>query len=222
MSKDVKYCPAGYYLDEQDYSDDVTNDPTYSYLYCKQLEKGELWINGVITDETIGKINLGLNYLNGKDDVDIIKLYINSRGGSMFPALACTDFIRTIQKPVVTVVTGIAFSGAFFIYMAGDVRLAYPFSAFMIHDQVIEFANGYRGSLHRELHFQDAFNNKMAEFLSDRSKLDLEECRKWVNEEYDIYMNSDLAIAKGVAHKIIEPKTEINLEDVLRKVGNVR
>ena len=192
-------------ISENEY-DNAVEDQMYTMLFFRQLEKGEIWINETISSATVSRINMNLNYLNEKKDIEIIKMYINSRGGSLFDSLACADFIRTTDKPVHTYATGVAMSGALLLFVAGDYRYAYPFSTFMAHDQRLEYINGSRDIIRKELVFQDSLNTKMIGFLEGRTGLDKKEWEKYMMSDSEVYIDAVEAVEIGIANEIIEHK----------------
>lgn len=79
------------------------------------------------------------NRLDDEEQVPIekrepIKIYINSGGGDVLATLTIIDSIRNSNTPIITINTGMAYSGGFFIYIAGHKRLAYENSTFLFHE----------------------------------------------------------------------------------------
>lgn len=60
-----------------------------------------------------------------------IKLYINSMGGDFNSMLTIIDAIKLSKTPVYTINTGVAHKEAFYIFIAGHQRFAYPRSSFL-------------------------------------------------------------------------------------------
>ena len=63
-----------------------------------------------------------------------IKLYIDSGGGSLSDTFTIVDAIMLSKTPVITINTGCAYSGGFFVFICGHKRYAYPNSSFMFHE----------------------------------------------------------------------------------------
>lgn len=63
-----------------------------------------------------------------------IQVYINSPGGELVSTLQIVDAIRNSKTPVYTIATGSAYSGGFFICIAGHKRMAYPNASFLFHE----------------------------------------------------------------------------------------
>ena len=69
-----------------------------------------------------------------------IKLYIDSRGGSLSAALTIIDTIKLSRTPVYTINIGNVFKEAFYIYLAGLKRYSYPRASFY-YEKDLSFFN---------------------------------------------------------------------------------
>lgn len=69
-----------------------------------------------------------------------IKLYIDSRGGSLSAALTIIDTIKLSKTPVYTINIGNVFKEAFYIYLAGLKRYSYPRASFY-YEKDLSFFN---------------------------------------------------------------------------------
>lgn len=70
----------------------------------------------------------------GKVEKEPIKIYIDSYGGSIIDAFEVIDAIKASKIPVYTIVTGAAYSSGLFIALAGDKRMAYEHTSFLLHE----------------------------------------------------------------------------------------
>ena len=70
----------------------------------------------------------------GKFEKEPIKIYIDSYGGSIIDAFEVIDAIKASKIPVYTIVTGAAYSSGLFIALAGDKRMAYEHTSFLLHE----------------------------------------------------------------------------------------
>lgn len=95
-------------------------------------------INGELAQYVLERIQ----FWNSEDSFDQvpvderipIQVYINSPGGELISTLQIVDAIKNSKTPVYTVVTGSAYSGGFFICIAGHKRMAYPNASFLFHE----------------------------------------------------------------------------------------
>ena len=69
-----------------------------------------------------------------------IKLYIDSRGGSLSAALTIIDTIKLSRTPVYTINMGNVVKEAFYIYLAGLKRYSYPRASFY-YEKDLSFFN---------------------------------------------------------------------------------
>jgi ATP-dependent Clp protease protease subunit len=104
-------------------------------IYSRLLEDRIIFLAGPIVDSAANSIIAQMLYLASKNPKGVIKLYINSPGGSVTAALAIYDTMQYINCPVSTVCVGLAASGAAILLGAGDKgrRFALPNSEIMLH-----------------------------------------------------------------------------------------
>ncbi len=74
-------------------------------------------------------------------DVDVIRLAINSPGGSVFDAIAMYNALRQHTASVEVTVMGVAASAASLVAMSGD-KIVMPENAFMMIHNPLNFAYG--------------------------------------------------------------------------------
>lgn len=67
-------------------------------------------------------------------DREPIKLYIDSCGGDMCETFIIIDAVKLSKTPIITICTGSAYSGGFFVFICGSKRIAYPHSSFLFHE----------------------------------------------------------------------------------------
>lgn len=105
------------------------------------LERG-LYLYGVITEETANAFRDAITFWNKVDRIDgippedrqPIKIFINSDGGDLPATLSIIDLIQMSETPVWTINIGKAYSGGFFICIAGHKRFGYPSSTYLFHE----------------------------------------------------------------------------------------
>ena len=98
----------------------------------------EIYIN-TITPQIAESTDKIIRIWNRIDDAEItewskrapIKLYINSTGGDFNSMLTIMNAIKISKTPVYTINTGTVCKEAFFIFISGHQRYAYPTSSFM-------------------------------------------------------------------------------------------
>lgn len=73
-------------------------------------------------------------HLLSSQNLNPIKIILNSKGGSWYDGMACYDAIASCPCPVEIEAIGACMSMATIILQAGDKRTVYPNTTFMIHD----------------------------------------------------------------------------------------
>lgn len=116
-------------------------------------------------EESTGKfITEKIQFWNSEDEFNKtpkenrkpIQIYISSPGGLLTTTLEIIDTIQNSKTPVYTIVTGTAYSGAFFISIAGHKRFAFKNATFLFH----EGSAGTMGDIHKIMQ-QSAFYKKI-------------------------------------------------------------
>lgn len=92
----------------------------------------EYYITGPI--EEANKYTEWFNQIRHASPADIIKLYINSEGGSLWTAIQFMRVIRECKAPVVASVEGACMSAATIIFLMSDTYEISPHSMFMFHN----------------------------------------------------------------------------------------
>ena len=108
------------------------------YIELNSNINRELYIN-MITPQIAEMVDKTIRMWNKADDTDMIewvkrtpiKLYINSTGGDFNSMLTIMDIIKLSKTPVYTINTGIVHKEAFYIFISGHQRYAYPKSSFL-------------------------------------------------------------------------------------------
>ena len=92
----------------------------------------EYYLVGEIEDAS--KYTEWFNQIRHAPPTDIIKLYINSEGGSLWTAIQFMRVIRECKAPVVASVEGACMSAATIIFLMSDTYEISPHSMFMFHN----------------------------------------------------------------------------------------
>lgn len=92
----------------------------------------EYYIVGEI--EEAGKYTDWFNQIRHAPPTDIIKIYINSEGGSLWTAIQFMRVLKECKAPVVASVEGACMSAATIIFLMSDSFEISPHSMFMFHN----------------------------------------------------------------------------------------
>lgn len=123
------------------YQDNFLDMITFSNL----IER-EVFIDS-ISPKVASDINSIIRFWNSVDEESAIalserepiKIYINSYGGSLAAALTLIDSIKLSKTPIETINIGSAYKEAFFVFLSGHRRYAYPRSSFLLEKNLKQF-----------------------------------------------------------------------------------
>ena len=92
----------------------------------------EYYITGEIEDAS--KYTDWFNQIRHAPPTDIVKLYINSEGGSLWTAIQFMRVLKECKAPVIASVEGACMSAATIIFLMSDSFEISPHSMFMFHN----------------------------------------------------------------------------------------
>lgn len=174
---------------------------------------------GVVSLDSIRK------QLANAGEFDSIRLHIHSRGGSVSEGFAIHDYIKSLGKPVETIIEGLCASIATVIALAGDTRLMTPNSEFFIH-------NPWTGAEGDAAKFQEVAEmlteneTKLADFYAKKTGQDIDTLRQLMAVETTLTANKALelgfitAIAepiKAYAKIDLQPKRKVEIKMTTQK-----
>lgn len=196
---------------------DIFTNPEEDFCPANVLEKYQfierkLYLDAEIVETTGKKFLERIQFWNAEDEFNDtpvdkripIQIYIDSPGGLVTTSLEIIDAIHNSKTPVYTIVTGTAYSGAFFITIAGHKRMAFKNSTFLFH----EGSGGALGDAHKVLQ-QSAFYKDLLKQLRKH----VIKSTKITNEMYtqhekdDWYFDAKKALKFGVIDEIC---TDVN------------
>ncbi len=146
-----------------------------------------------------------------KKDRRPITIFIHSYGGDMYVAGPMMDVIHSSETPIRVIGLGLVASAAYLIYLAADERYSFTNTIFLQHDGEIDLSNS-SGKAKDTMEFFDGMNERVKQFVLERTTMDEDTYDKNVNREF--YMYSDKAQEYGIVHKIIGK--DITLKQLLK------
>ncbi|MBR1676276.1 MAG: ATP-dependent Clp endopeptidase proteolytic subunit ClpP [Clostridia bacterium] len=170
-------------------------------IYSKLLEERIIFITGEINDAVANTVVAELLYLEAKDSVKDINIYINSPGGSVSAGLAIYDTMNFIKCDVSTICIGMAASMGAFLLSSGKKgkRYALPSSEIMIH-QPLGGAQGQASDIKIQAEHILALKAKLNSVLSENTGKPLEVIEK--DTDRDNYLTAEEALEYGLIDKI--------------------
>jgi ATP-dependent protease ClpP protease subunit len=138
------------YLNQEEQCEDQHEQPSPQYIInaapsssgaVTRIVENNIYFYGDITEANALELNAALYELDKKlsitnvflDIKPVIKLHINSYGGSLFAGLATVDVIRNLKSDVHSIIEGAAASAATIISVACNKRFMGKYSKMLIH-----------------------------------------------------------------------------------------
>lgn len=144
--------------------------------------------------------------LKALGDLDVLNIFINSPGGSVFDGVAIFNTLVRHRARKAVVVDGLAASIASIVAMAGDSITMAKNALMMIHDPW-GFTMGKAEDFRKAADMLDKIKGTMIETYVDRSKTDAPTIEKWMSAE--TWLNADETVAAGLADSVSEKEVEI-------------
>lgn len=128
-----------------------------------------------------------------------IKIYIDSPGGYLTSTFTIVDAIELSKTPVWTINIGCAYSGGFFIFIAGHKRIAYPLSSFLYHEGA-GGASGDANKFQNQADFYKKQRQKLKEITLKYTKISEDLYNEHVKDDWWLF--AEEAINLGIADEI--------------------
>jgi len=164
-----------------------------------------LFLHGDIDEDNIGKLVKGLYILESNNAEKPIEIVISSCGGDEYEMFAAYDVIKNCSCHVTTIAVGKIMSAAPLIFAAGDERIAYENTIFMIHESAYGIEAKHTDIKTEARHFEE-IENKWCELMAEHTKLTTKQWKQKYNAKPDVYFNVEQAIKYGLVDKVIGKK----------------
>ena len=157
--------------------------------FDETIERRAIMVEGI--DECTGVILENfIRFWNRIDDQnntpigerEPIKVYINSPGGMLTSTFTAVDAMQGSITPVYTINVGCAYSGGFYILIAGHRRFGLPHSSCLYH----EGSTGIQSDANKFQNFAD-FYKKQRDLLRELTI----QTTKVTEDEYNLHMKDD-------------------------------
>ncbi len=160
-------------------------------------------------DEAVGDtVDAFIRFWNKVDDennVPIeqrapIKLYIDTPGGSLTATFTMIDSIKLSKTPVYTITVGTAYSGGFFLSIAGHKKFAYPLASFLYHEGSVS-NGGDAGKFRNFAKFYEMQLKQLKDIVLNNTKITEEEYEKHIKDDW--WFTTEEALQYGIIDEII-------------------
>jgi ATP-dependent protease ClpP protease subunit len=181
--------------------DNKAADPKVADIYILDvIAQDDWWGDGVVTAKQFVKDLQAL-----PEDVESIRVHINSPGGDVFAAVAIANALRdqrvTKGRTVETSVEGLAASAASIVMMAGSVVRVADNALVMVHNPWT-IALGNAGDMRKLADALDTIRDSIVATYRWHSKLEPKQLIRLMDDE--TWMDADDAIANGFATEKVE------------------
>ena len=154
------------------------------YVDLNSSSSREIYIS-TITPQIAETIDKTIRMWNRIDDTEMvewgkrvpIKLYINSTGGDFNSMLTIMDIIKLSKTPVYTINTGVVHKEAFFIFITGHQRYAYPKSSFL-YERDLKHLDEEDRSLDNYITFYERQLTEIKDVVLEKTKITENEYNK--------------------------------------------
>jgi ATP-dependent Clp protease protease subunit len=178
--------------------------------YAKLFEDRVVFLGVQVDDASADDIMAQLLVLESQDPDQVIRMYINSPGGSFTAMTAIYDTMQYIRPPISTVVLGQAASAAAVIAAAGTpgMRLALPNARILIHQPATSGGSGGQAS---DIEIQAAevlrMRTWLEETLAHHSKRSVEQVNRDI--ERDKILNGRDALEYGLIDQVLSSRKQV-------------
>ena len=140
---------------------------------------------------------------NGKEEVEPIKLIINSLGGNILDGFALIGVIENSFVPIYTYGYGSIMSMALPILVAGDKRFSHPLATFMYHECLDSVPYDKMSIIKENIEETDRLMDMYDDYLISRTTLTQKQLNKVKNKKIDWYFGSDEALSYNIINEVI-------------------
>jgi ATP-dependent Clp protease protease subunit len=164
-------------------------------------------LSGEIDESSVKDAIQTISFINeidsGKDEVEPIKLIINSLGGNILDGFALIGVIENSFVPIYTYGYGSIMSMALPILVAGDKRFGHPLATFMYHECLDSVPYDKMSIIKENIEETDRLMDMYDDYLISRTSLTQKQLNKVKNKKTDWYFSSDEALSYNIINEII-------------------
>lgn len=173
-------------------------------IYSLLLKERIVFLGTPINDQVANVIVAQLLFLDGQDPDKLIRMYINSPGGSIYAGLAVYDTMQQLSAPISTVAVGVTASFGTVLLASGSKgqRYALPHATIHMH-QPHGGAQGQATDIEIQAKEILRLRGKINNILVKHTGQPLEIIERDV--ERDFYMDAEMAREYGLIDHVLEP-----------------
>ena len=142
-----------------------------------------------------------------------LAIYINSDGGDAYAMFKIYDHIKNSPLFITTIVSGQVLSAGFIIFLAGDLRKAFPHAFLGFHAPMTYFSDNASenpAEAKESAFHQNSVLNILIRIVKDNSNMS----EKMIRKYFSILTRVDVktALKFGLVHQIINPPKKVFLK----------
>lgn len=191
----------------QRYYQMTTSDNTADIYIFGDITSWE-WLESDVSSYTLAR------ELQSLQNVDHIRVFINSYGGEVAEATAIYNQLRDNPAKVTTICNGFACSAASVIFMAGDERLMNRASRLMIHNAMTG-ARGNAAQLRKAAEDLESINELSITAYMDKVNISREKLQELMDNE--TWIKPEDAVEMAFATGIVEDEDGANASQSARE-----
>lgn len=174
----------------------------------KLIDQRTIMLAGPIDRTLADRIMSQLLVLDGGDNHDPIKLFINSPGGDADAGFAMFDMIRFVQSPVIAISAGLCASAAVLVLMAAEKknRVSLPNSRFLIH-QPSTAIHGFVADIQIEANEIVKCRDRINKIISEATGQSVEKVAEDTRRNF--WMSAEESKKYGLISKVVSSKDDI-------------
>jgi ATP-dependent Clp protease protease subunit len=161
-----------------------------------------VFLYGDINEANIGMLVKSLYILESNNAEKPIEVIISSCGGDEYEMFAAYDAIMNCKCHVVTVAIGKVMSAAPLILAAGDHRLAFPNTSFMVHESWYGLEDKHT-NVKANVHHYEELEKIWCRLMEKHTKISAKEWRLKYNSKPDQFFNVTEALKIGLIDGIV-------------------
>jgi ATP-dependent Clp endopeptidase proteolytic subunit ClpP len=154
-----------------------------------------------IEEQGYSSLTTVVNSVKAQAKFDELIVHIHSRGGDVTEGFAIYDYLRSLKKPVTTVIDGLCASIATIIALAGDKRKIQPNSEFYIHNPWGNVSGNYT-SVNQYAEELKKAEERILNFYYQHTKGDPDNLRELMDNQTTL--SASEALGLGFVTEIVE------------------
>ena len=178
--------------------------PDYTqYQYYKCLKDNIILINEDISDSLLELATLPLMQMDKDRNVDHITVLLNTYGGQIYAGMSFVSALEAARTPITIQIMGCAASMGIYIAMAKSdyiTTVCQPYSVGLIHAGTY-FTEGDRNAAKDNWEFNERYEEKLKQFILDRTKITEEKYKDIERHEY--WIDAAQMLEFGIVDRIL-------------------